>query len=381
MTNSLESIAKKIQYLVEVEKHDFVKRVVGEIKAETLDSHFLIRSTEQLFSYDWHEWLDEIKTTGSKSLMDEFNKSGCKSLKGRTDLMDRVRQENTERTKRKEKKLNFHIFHWCILADAGFTEPRHFAEVLQQYAPSNGNNSPVGQPESWALLETRHLEAFLEDLKQGKAGTEGKNLEQAFQRTRAEKSTLGLLNRKLFYRTLMNCHVLVEKHDGSYAKFLTDELSHILGKAATWADVWKSRPEDWEKTKPWDKLSGIGDNIFFYILRDIDFGKDRGSSRHGYIKFDSRTEAFFDHNDLWSLEDTLRGKNNERASLILETINAEIKRKDPQWPYTISHLNAAIYEPDLEKPVEKLDRMSRFVWGPGDIEIIKPGGQQPERES
>lgn len=363
---ALQIAAKKIEYLVAAEKNAFVKRVVGEIKENTLDSHFLIRSVEVLFSYDWHD------------LLEEFNKTGIQSLKDKTGLIPEIKRENIERAKQHEKQLNFHIFYWGILADYGFTEPKHFASVLQAYQDNKGEHSPVGKSEAWAEKGVGELELFLADLAQDKGGDSGKRLHEAIQRSDDLHCNLGFLTRKALYRTLMNCKLLTECYCGSYKTFLQKELSSVLGREATWLDLHASKPEDWEKitpkpwkkTKPGQKLCGVGENVFFYILRDIDYENGLGISKHGYVKLDSQNLAYFKAHNLWALDTTLFGITNKRARLILEKINAEIKHNNPKWPYTISHLNAAIYQPD--KPLIEDRAWERFVWQPGDIEIIKP---------
>ena len=274
----LKVAADKIRYLVETEKNEFVRRVVGEIKEDTLDSHFLIRAVEVMFSYEWDGVMEKFNAAGLKSL--------CGEAQRRARELETGNRERVAHRKKPEKLEN--IFYWGILADFGFTEPRNFASVLQQYSTGSGAHSPLRKSERWAEKKSNQLEPFLEDLAQGKGGTQGQQLYHALQRTREAQCNLGFLNRKAFYRTLMNCYALSENYEGSYKTFLLRELSDILEREATWQDVHASKPEDWEKTKPWKKLFGMGENIFFYLLRDIDFGAELGTSTHGFVKLDSQ---------------------------------------------------------------------------------------------
>lgn len=97
-------------------------------------------------------------------------------------------------------------------------------------------------------------------------------------------------------------------------------------------------PEVWDRIEPWRELFGVADNIFFYILRDVDFG---GS--HNFMKLDIRNIEFFDQNNLWRFGDEALGRTNKNARGILDLINECIKSIEPTWPYSPSHLNAAIY--------------------------------------
>ena len=63
----LNNAAKDLQKLVEKHKN-FVKKITKIIKRKTLDSHFLVRSVETGFSYDWGE------------VGKDFNKKGLSGL-------------------------------------------------------------------------------------------------------------------------------------------------------------------------------------------------------------------------------------------------------------------------------------------------------------
>lgn len=62
------------------------------------------------------------------------------------------------------------------------------------------------------------------------------------------------------------------------------------------------------------------------------------------MKLDVRNIEFFNQNKLWRFGDPALGKTNKNARNILVALNDCIQSKEPTWPYTPSHLNAAIYE-------------------------------------
>jgi len=79
---------------------------------------------------------------------------------------------------------------------------------------------------------------------------------------------------KLIWQLLVSCRYLRSRHSASFRHYILDTFSKYVGQESIADDRFLSTPaEDWrsflDKTKPWEKLLGIGENTFDFIFGDI----------------------------------------------------------------------------------------------------------------
>ena len=146
---------------------------------------------------------------------------------------------------------------------------------------------------------------------------------------------------RFYYSILRNTNMLYNEYDSSFEYFLKKSICSD-NPGISWKKLSEITIEEWNQIKPWKKLFGIAEDIFFYILRDIKDFKDTK-----YLKLDKRNLSYFNKKELWCIAGDKVQKNNKTAYEILEKINSKIKKKNPEWPYSIGHLNAAIYAENL----------------------------------
>jgi hypothetical protein len=309
---ALDEVAALIRNLVEKHK-DFIERMRRSVTPVALDSHFLIRSTESGFSYRWGE---------TSKLVDQG---------GLVALEEATRQKFPDLS-RYDRSFAEDVSFWAILAWHGFTSPSSYGAILEQY---RGANSPYV-----ATSSTWRMEAFLADLKQGASGDIGRRFADALSWVATLNCWLPRWKKRPYYGLLRNAHLLKTEFAGSFACLLRTALNPSAPDAVSWDAIGATAHETWHSIAPWKRLFGVGENIFFFVLRDIDFGQVRVE---GAFKLDSRNAAFFRKHGLWSFGHLDGQQSNENAVAVLRLINDTIRSSDASWEYTVGDLNAAIY--------------------------------------
>lgn len=170
---------------------------------------------------------------------------------------------------------------------------------------------------------------------------EGGPIQEGFDKMAwSDPETIPRWKKSPYYGILKNSYLLKECYDGSFDVFLRRAADPLALDGLQWRDLGAVQDDTWRALAPWKQLFGVGENIFLYILRDIDFA---GSRAKDAFKLDSRNMSFFDGNNLWELAGASESKSNEDAVKIIRVIIDRIKAEDPEWDYSIADVNAAIY--------------------------------------
>ncbi|GJQ27020.1 MAG: hypothetical protein HBSAPP02_20520 [Phycisphaerae bacterium] len=317
-SKSIQDAVHVIRQVVETNREE-ITRTLTMIKRRTLDSHFLIRSVESGYSYKW----GENRQRTEEALIQD----------GLAGLAYLVEQEFPSLAGYRKNFAGDFSF-WAILAKHGFVSIASIGSILD-------DTSILHSPLKMQSYRKWQMPAFLDELANGKGGHLGRAFSEAMQDVEKYGCHLPRYRGKFYYGILRNANLLKNKYDGSFERYLRAKLSAGCPDQVAWEDIGRARPEDWERIRPnpWKDLFGVGPDIFFYILRDIDFG----IKQRDFVKLDNRNARFLDAYDLWSLGYSSRCQTNENARCILLALNNEIRRHVPNWELSISELNFAIY--------------------------------------
>lgn len=135
--------------------------------------------------------------------------------------------------------------------------------------------------------------SFYKDLKNGKAGKEGKGFYSAVRNFKANK---GSHYYQLLWWMLVCCNNLKHKHDASFSIFLKTKYSKFNKKSINDHEFLNISKDEWEsfkESKPWNELLGIGENVFDFIMgdlvdndeKDLEFVKDSYKLDDSNIRF------------------------------------------------------------------------------------------------
>ena len=133
---------------------------------------------------------------------------------------------------------------------------------------------------------------FYQNLKVGKYGKIGKQFFESVEQTIAAKFSKGFIFYKLLWYMLRSCKILRDNYRSSFKFFLIKKYSEYEN-ISTISDysLQNLTLEEWskfKKTKPWNKLPGIGENVFDFIVGDVIEFKFASES----FKLDSANEYF-----------------------------------------------------------------------------------------
>jgi len=168
---------------------------------------------------------------------------------------------------------------------------------------------------------------FYQDLNSGKYGINGQKF---YICARDFKGGFGSGYWMQLWRMLICCHDLKEKYHSSFSFYLKSKYKDFKGlNEVTDDDFINMSIKDWEgflSTHPWNELYGVGENVFHYILRDIE-----------ELKFVKDSEKL-DSANMHFLIVTGIMKENE-----INRNNLENLLKSLELPYTISEINKGLY--------------------------------------
>jgi hypothetical protein len=170
---------------------------------------------------------------------------------------------------------------------------------------------------------------FYQDLKKGKAGDTGRRFYKVVENFKGHR---GYAYYQLLWRMLVCCNYLKTNYNGNFSNFLTTKYSEFKNKEITENEFMNISLSEWEsfkKTKPWDKLYGIGENVFDFLIGDL-IDEDGRS-----IEF-AKNSYKLDDSNIRFLKATGICKNPEHD--IVTTY-----LKDLNLPYTIREINKGIY--------------------------------------
>src|SRR5215475_5736952 len=179
---SIISAAHSLKRLVE-KHHSFVNKHIGSIRAETLDTHFLIRSVESGFSYDWGN---------DPEIEDQIYKGGFDGL---SELMKR-KFPSLSGFKR---EIAGDISFWAILSYFDLVDPASIGSAVRECPISC---TPI-------TLSSREwgLERFVSELSQRSLGERAIRLRSAFEKVAELECHLPRYRSRFYYGILKNCYL------------------------------------------------------------------------------------------------------------------------------------------------------------------------------
>lgn len=130
---------------------------------------------------------------------------------------------------------------------------------------------------------------FYNDLRNGKAGEEGKGFYNAVRNFQGNK---GSRYYQLLWWMLVCGNDLKHKYHASFSNFIKLKYSKFKNKPITDADFLNISKKEWKsfkKSKPWNELLGIGENVFDFLMGDLldDEGNDFEFAKNSYKLDDS----------------------------------------------------------------------------------------------
>jgi len=176
---------------------------------------------------------------------------------------------------------------------------------------------------------------FYQELRMGKYGEEGvKFFKSVEEFLKNRKGLPGMNFWRLIWYMLVDCNYLRKNYQSSFKHYLKSKYCQFKKiDYISDADFCGLSEEEWQKfvreTKPWRELSGVGPNVFDYIVRDIDefrFNRDT-------YKLDSANDHFFRVTGIAALVNL-----NDRDSVI-----EFLKGLKLSHPYKIKEINTGIY--------------------------------------
>lgn len=219
--------------------------------------------------------------------------------------------------------------------EQGGFEAWKFAELLKEHGISTIEK--IGQILNNYKGDTRYNQSvagsyyspFYEDMKNGVYGIEG---EKFYKCVKEFKGNRGFKFWKLLWYLLVCCNYLKNNYQSSFSYFLKKKYAEFKNKQIVSDEEFlRISCDDWEEftchTKPWKELSGIGENIFDFLVSDIveaNFAKDT-------YKLDSANIHFLKITGIYKLICKLEQK--------------EVKRflKKLSLPFTLREINKGIY--------------------------------------
>jgi len=175
------------------------------------------------------------------------------------------------------------------------------------------------------------LKPLYQNMKCGECGAEGCEFYKCVEDFKGNK---GLMFWKLLWQMLVCCNYLKNNYNGSFSNFLKSKYCEFKKiSKITDSDFLSISPEDWEQFKKDKKhwkdeyLSGIGENVFDFIVGDIKQAKFVMNS----FKLDSANEHFLKTTGISKLIENL---NQVNVVNFLKKLNL---------PYTIREINKGIY--------------------------------------
>lgn len=168
---------------------------------------------------------------------------------------------------------------------------------------------------------------FFQDLKKEKYGVYGKIF---FKCANEFKGSFGSAYWMQLWRMLICCHNLKENYQSSFSYYIKSKFAKFKNlKEISDSEFINMSNNDWEnflKIYPWDELYGVGENVFHYIMRDIEkfeFVKDSEKLDLANIHFLKVTGIM--------TENTI---NRENVEKLLKSLDL---------PYSISEINKGLY--------------------------------------
>lgn len=173
---------------------------------------------------------------------------------------------------------------------------------------------------------------FYQDMKSGTYGDEGKKFYNAIKEFKDEKNKAGAWFWKKLWQMLVCCNYLKNNYNSSFSFFLKKEFADFKHTPQIQDREFLSiDPDDWQKfketKKPWNKLYGIGENVFDFIIGDIieaQFVKDS-------YKLDSANKRFL---KITGIAELLSDISRENVTTFLNNL---------KLPYTLREINKGIY--------------------------------------
>ncbi len=131
--------------------------------------------------------------------------------------------------------------------------------------------------------------SFYLDLKNGKAGEEGKGFYNAVSNFEGNK---GSRYYQLLWWMLVCCNDLKHKYNASFSNFIKLKYSKSINKPITDDDFLNISEKEWnsfKRSEPWNELLGIGENVFDFLMGDLldDEGNDFEFAKNSYKLDDS----------------------------------------------------------------------------------------------
>ena len=176
---------------------------------------------------------------------------------------------------------------------------------------------------------TSRVQSIVHFFKELNKGKHGRNGEMFFKCAKDFKGSFGSGYWMQLWRMLICCHDLKENYQSSFSYYLKSKFAKFKNlNEISDSEFINMSTEDWEnflKTYPWDELYGVGENVFHYIMRDIEELKFVKDSE----KLDSANEHFFKVTGIMT-EETI---NRENVENLLKSLDLH---------YSISEINKGL---------------------------------------
>ncbi|MBI5459744.1 MAG: hypothetical protein HZC47_11670 [Methanobacterium sp.] len=182
---------------------------------------------------------------------------------------------------------------------------------------------------------------FYLDLENGKAGEEGIGF---YNSVRNFKRNKGSHYYQLLWWMLVCCNDLKHKYDASFSNYLLVKYSKFKNRSIDEIEFLTQSVDEWEqfkRTKPWNDLLGIGENVFDFLMGDL---VDEGWEDREFVK------------DSYKLDDSnirflkVTGINNEPEHDVVVNYLKKL-----ELPYTIRQTNKGIYSYCSETALKEVE--------------------------
>lgn len=174
---------------------------------------------------------------------------------------------------------------------------------------------------------------FHKELGNGDFGENGRLFHVAVRQfMAAEPTSGGRFPWRYFWYMLQACSYLRQSHSSSFATYLLSEYRRVARKPSlTTADFLSVSDSDWqaflEKARPWRNLRGVGENVFDFIMGDVEEARFARDS----FKFDSANQHFLEVTGITALIEPF---DRRGAMAFLRSL---------ELPYTLREINKGIY--------------------------------------